>query len=274
MTKEEMSVEFDLLYNNIMSNLAPGLDNYEKSRFLTMAQEAIVREYYNGISPLSNSFEKNEAMREALANLVTSYSKNTSDTYSIDPDAPLLNYITDTNVNITNNDGIRPVIVRNDKIKDYMVRIPNDVLYVILEYVIYKDCDLKCFNNREIAVIPVTHDEAQRTIDNPFRGPNLRRVLRLDFGRENGTGSSYPTDGMNRRAIELLSKYTIYSYTMRYIKKPVPIIIEDIDSTDVPINGRYDACECELSELIHRDIVERAAQIASAVYKGNATNNK
>lgn len=273
MTKEEMSVEFDLLYNNIMSNLAPGLDNYEKSRFLTMAQEAIVREYYNGTSPLANSFEKNEAMRRSLANLITSYSRSTDDTYYITPNQPL-HYITETNVNLNNHDGIRPVIVRNGKIKDYMVRIPLDVLYVILEYVTYNDCDLKCFNNREISVIPVTHDEVQRTVDNPFKGPNLRRVLRLDFGRREGTGSSYPTDNMNKQAIELLSKYTIKTYTMRYIKKPSPIIIETIDESDVKINGERNAMDCKLAEIIHRDIVERAVQIASAVYKGSATNNK
>lgn len=33
MTTQEFSSEFDILYNNIMSNAAPGLDEYEKSVF-------------------------------------------------------------------------------------------------------------------------------------------------------------------------------------------------------------------------------------------------
>lgn len=37
MTLQEFSDEFDVLYNNIMSNQAPGLDEYEKSVFLTKA---------------------------------------------------------------------------------------------------------------------------------------------------------------------------------------------------------------------------------------------
>jgi len=37
MTVTEMSNEFDILYNNIMSNQAPGIDEYEKSVFLTKA---------------------------------------------------------------------------------------------------------------------------------------------------------------------------------------------------------------------------------------------
>ena len=79
---------------------------------------------------------------------------------------------------------------------------------------------------------------------------------------------------MDTQAIELLSRYEIYSYTMRYIKKPSPIIIEQIDESDIAINGQRGELDCKLAEIIHRDIVERAVQIASAVYKGSATNNK
>ena len=47
MTTQEFSNEFEVLYNNIMSNQAPGLDEYEKSIFLTKAQEELVRDYFN-----------------------------------------------------------------------------------------------------------------------------------------------------------------------------------------------------------------------------------
>ncbi len=47
MTNEEFSNEFDVLYNSITSNQAPGLDEYEKSVFLTKAQSEILREYFN-----------------------------------------------------------------------------------------------------------------------------------------------------------------------------------------------------------------------------------
>ena len=51
MTNSEFSNEFDILYNNIMSNQAPGLDEYEKSVFLTKAQDEIVKSYF---SPTGN----------------------------------------------------------------------------------------------------------------------------------------------------------------------------------------------------------------------------
>lgn len=46
MTTQEFSNEFDILYNNVMSNQAPGLDEYEKSVFLNKAQKDIVRSYF------------------------------------------------------------------------------------------------------------------------------------------------------------------------------------------------------------------------------------
>ena len=43
----EFSNEFDVFYNNIMSNAAPGLNEYEKSVFLTKSQEEIVKNHFN-----------------------------------------------------------------------------------------------------------------------------------------------------------------------------------------------------------------------------------
>ena len=55
MTTQEFSNEFDILYNNIMSNAAPGLDEYEKSVFLTKAQEEIIYNYFN---PKGNKYQE------------------------------------------------------------------------------------------------------------------------------------------------------------------------------------------------------------------------
>ena len=45
MTTTEFSTEFDVLYNNITSNQAPGLNLYEKSVFLTKAQSQLISEH-------------------------------------------------------------------------------------------------------------------------------------------------------------------------------------------------------------------------------------
>lgn len=47
MTKEEFLYQFDVLFNNITSNQAPGLNGYEKSVFLTKAGIEVVKNYVN-----------------------------------------------------------------------------------------------------------------------------------------------------------------------------------------------------------------------------------
>jgi hypothetical protein len=47
MTLQEFSDQFDVLYNSITSNQAPGLNEYEKSVFLTKGEKQLVREYFN-----------------------------------------------------------------------------------------------------------------------------------------------------------------------------------------------------------------------------------
>ena len=49
MTAQEFSSEFDLLYNNISSAQAPGLTEYEKSVFLTKAQDEIIKNYFTNV---------------------------------------------------------------------------------------------------------------------------------------------------------------------------------------------------------------------------------
>lgn len=43
----EFSEQFDVLFNNITSNQAPGLNEYEKSVFLTKAEKEIVKNYFS-----------------------------------------------------------------------------------------------------------------------------------------------------------------------------------------------------------------------------------
>lgn len=66
MTVNDFSIEFDLLFNNIASNKAPGLNEYEKSLFLSQAQEILVRGLY---SSGEQSFESTEEMTSYLASI-------------------------------------------------------------------------------------------------------------------------------------------------------------------------------------------------------------
>lgn len=54
MSVEEFDNQFDVLYNNITSNQAPGVNSYEKSVFLTKAEKEIVKDYFTANSKGNN----------------------------------------------------------------------------------------------------------------------------------------------------------------------------------------------------------------------------
>lgn len=220
MTVEEFSLEFDLMYNNIMSNQAPGLTEYEKSLFLTQAQEALVLDIYSG--KLGSSFESTEEVTDYLSPLVKQATYTTK----------------------VEGKGLDS--------RSVFFNIDTDIWFKTGEKAIIKDDSLKCGNSieREVDVVPVTQDTLYRTKNSPFRGPNERRILRLDC---------------EANKVELISKYPIESYTIRYLSKPEPIILDNLPE-GLTINNISTLQTCKLSSAIHRAILIRAVSIAKSVW--------
>jgi hypothetical protein len=220
MTTQEFSLEFDLMYNNISSNQAPGLSEYEKSLFLTQAQEALVLDIYSG--KLGSSFESTEEVTDYLSPLVKQATYTTK----------------------VEGKGLDS--------RSVFFNIDTDIWFKTGEKAIIKDNSLKCGNSteREVDVVPVTQDTLYRTKNSPFRGPNERRILRLDC---------------EANKVELISKYPIESYTIRYLSKPEPIILENLPE-GLTINDISTPQTCKLSSAIHRAILIRAVSIAKSVW--------
>ena len=130
--------------------------------------------------------------------------------------------------------------------------IDTDIWFKTGEKAIIKDDSLKCGNSteREVDVVPVTQDTLYRTKNSPFRGPNERRILRLDC---------------EANKVELISKYPIESYTIRYLSKPEPIILDNLPE-GLTINNISTPQTCKLSSAIHRAILIRAVSIAKSVW--------
>lgn len=233
MTTPEFSNEFDILYNNISSNMAPGLNEYEKSILLTRAQETIVAELYNGSGYVGPSFEKTEDVRRYLSNLVL--------TEKLQHPEESTNII---------------------KTKDYssLYALPSDsnktgkVMFIIYERILAtkKGSD----KPREVKVLPVKHDELHNYLSNPFKGPNASRFLRVDH---NGILEIIPDT----------SSTIINEYIINYIKKPKPIILTDLNDNypNLTINGISTTTECELDESLHPSILQKAVELAIASYK-------
>jgi hypothetical protein len=216
MTNQEFSNEFDILYNNIASNQAPGLDEYEKSVFLTNAQEELVLELFSGKNPLGDSFEKTEEVRQYLRDIVKTKE---------------LQKVADTSI-----------IKMSDK--SQLFRVPEDVWFTTYESVKFDDPNIKC-STLDTEVVPVTQDEFSRVNKNPFRGPSNTRVLRLNI----------------QDIVELISNYNISSYSIRYVCRLSPIVLEDLPE-GLSIKGETKETQCKLNPAIHEAILERAVQLA------------
>jgi hypothetical protein len=228
MTNPEFNSEFDILYDNLASKSAPGVNKFEKSVFLTKAQEEIVKELYQ-------QFEFGENQRKDLAQIVLSHS---------------------TSVSTTNAAGISPY-------SKFFV-IPTDTWYIINERVTIS-APGECFDGETITVKPITHDEYNVSILNPFRKPDRNKAWRLDVSLGGGS-----------KTVEIISKYTPTSYQMRYIKKPLPIILTDL-SVDYPgytIEGLTSQTECQLTTELHRNILNRAVEHAIGSYRENSLQAK
>lgn len=228
MTIHEFSDAFDIAlssyqsttdYNKQFANTEIVLNEYEKSYFLTKAQEEIVKSIYSGLS-VSDSFENTESSRrqlDALTKQVIYRGTTKMDT------------------------GL------HDKFNHYSFELPEDCWYIIFEQATTIPSDNKCENEKRLYISPVTHDDYQRIIQNPFRGPNARRALRLDFGK---------------LQVEVVTKYELGQYLVRYLSKPTPIVLCDLTVDGISIDGVTTPTECELPELLHQDILNRAVQLA------------
>ena len=224
--EREWEQAFDLMYQNITSNQAPGLVPYEKSVFLTDAQEAIVLAICNGT--LRRSFEETEEYTSYLAPLVS------QEDCSVASNAP---HVVDGSV---------------------VYELPEDLLFVTLEMctVSVEGC-----GNKPAVVVPVTQDEFWRTWRNPFKRQNGDRVLRLSYGSSDAIGDSL----YSSRYSELVSSGEVVKDVVRYVKKPDPIILEDLGD-GYTIRGESKAMTCKLPEHLHQMILEEAVRRAKAVW--------
>lgn len=237
MNVSEFKNEFLIHYNAIATNSAPGLDDYEISVFLTKAQLELVKDYY---TPEGNKykkgFENSEKRRTDLKELVKDYKSATI---------------------ITSSAGIS----NNSK----FFKIPDDVFLIV-----YEGCKIAsndCFNGHILNVYAKTHDEYNIQASNPFKNPDSSTIWRLNTSMIG-----------NDKVVELISPYTLSEYQFRYIKFPSPIILSDFDTTfpsdNLSIDGKKLTKTCELDQSIHREIVDRAVELALRDYKPSNLESK
>lgn len=226
MNTKEFSNQFDTQISAFNTRQAHGVqdslsfDEYEKSVFLTKAQEKLVISYYTGRNSDNESFEFTEEVRRYLANLIREA--------SLSP--------------ITTSNGLPLGISSSSK----FFTLPEDLWFITYEAATVSSDD--CHNGSVLDVVPVTQDEYHKVKRNPFRGANGRRVLRLDLAE---------------KVVELVSKYDIGSYYLRYLSEIAPIILEDLPD-GMTIHGQSEENQCVLHPALHQSILDLAVSLAIA----------
>lgn len=226
---EEWSLGFDLSFDNIASGMAPGMNEYEKSVYLTRAEKDIVLALYKG--QLGDSFEATEELTAYLESLVRQKKL-----------LPLLE--TDS--------------VQRLSDKSVLFANPSDLLFRTVE-----GCTISVNGSeRVIPVIPVTRDEYWRTLRNPFKQPNINKSVRIT----SSTNGNDEADGYeNSGVVEIIGKHPAKNYIVSYLAMPEPIILEDLTDGKT-IDGKDKAQTCKLPEALHQSILAEAVRLAKAAW--------
>lgn len=246
MNNKEFFNEFNFRFNNLFSNQAPGLDTYEISLLLTQAQDEIVKAYSN---PKKNKLQEGYDMsrrRQLDFSAITKTMKLTSP------------------IKVTK-------FIDAEESKCYA--FPINIICVLNETLTVKNSD----NIKQILqVTPITFQEIEDIFSQPFPYPTKRKAWRIL--------TDYNTTDNSIAQVFYHTGETPVEYKIRYIKKPHPIILEDLygqsiegyslasADTTKKVGGTEirvpSGSDCELPEELHTEIVQRAVELAKASFQG------
>lgn len=266
MTTTEFSNQFDLLFNNISSNQAPGLNEYEKSVFLTKAQDEIVKNYFQAESSgntVKKGFDDTAIRQMDFSDLIMSKTlEEENEEPDVDPRALVYKISKDDRVYIIINESLYLMVNQEGKLKVNGIR----------------------------QVVPIKYTEYMRLMSKPFKEPLKNMAWRIitkgregDADVDKSTGDPTTVDSTVSSKVEIVittadkKKYKkddgFIKYNIRYVRRPRPIILTDLSDTfgeDLTINGYNKAMTCELNESTHEAILQRAVELAKIAWAGNA----
>lgn len=265
----EMSNLFDVLYNNITSNQAVGLNEFEKSVFLTKAQDELVKNYFLPEGNLhQKGFDDSQKRQIDFSMLMMSVSKVKSTLSStIDPRAYVyllpndVMYIINESLQwrssleftpaSLNDEGTPVPIIDTAGDKDTGGVVGGDItpggtfepeekpegpggnqFEGDIDDVETAKGDVKAIRQ----VIPLSYDEYTRLMSKPFKEPNKYQAWRLISGKViSGDTASGDSDITKVEIVTTSYDKKVFakcspSYVLRYVRRPQPIILVDLTS--------------------------------------------
>lgn len=332
MDLSEFSNQFDVLYNNITSNQAAGLNEYEKSIFLTKGQDEVIKNYFN---PKGNKYQEgfdDSAKRQVDFSMLM----GTCNPSTVEND-----------FHIHHGSNVQSFVM------------PSDILLYINEFVeVTRNGETK-----RLTVVPLAYNEYSRLMSKPYVRPlknqawrlitnrvsnasdyylDIAKAIAAEVGNNDGPNVSYDTIYLKIQGKEIvlksdtilghgtityitvdgkyvntegdLSEFSegltpndilsisnsvadtiqkkinnknshnalvelipgtndiINKYIVRYIRKPKPIILENL-SDGLTLDGISEASECELDPSLHQEILQRAVELAKIAWSNTGQDN-
>lgn len=202
MTTTEFSNEFDILYNNAMSNQAPGLDEYEKSVFLTKAQDQLVTDYFNNrVDGVGGGFDGSQKRQYDFSGIIRVENLYNINTFK-------------ERIDITE---------KLDRRSQVYLFPPNYFLAVN---------ELLSDSKYQYSIIPLQYNDYQRLMMKPYAFPVKKAAWRLFTDKKN---CNYWEKKETRVQDDgTVIEETMYSFLTTWADKKRPMEIQIILNTEFP----------------------------------------
>lgn len=225
MSNEEFSNGFDTLLASYahkaifgeQSSIADvAFDEYEKSFFLTLAQDQLLKAFYEGNANAGvQGFDESIRRQLDFSNLITKAT---------------ITKVEDIDNNTISIDlsSLQALFILNERV------ITDKDSYVI---------------------VPISFKDYDRIESKSYSQPLKRQAWRL-FGIDSNNIKGNADIILRHDAGEFKE------YKIRYIRRPKPIILVDLEDSGLSINNEIHISQCELNPIIHEEILSSAVRLA------------
>lgn len=205
MELSEFSNEFDVLYNSITSNQAPGLDEYEKSVFLTQGQDDILVSYFDPRrNKVQEGYDGSQKRQIDFSNVTI------ADSYTDSKFSPA---------------------IFDPRANSKSVSMPPKILMMINERITVTRDGKDTF----LTVVPLQFQEYDRLMSKPYARPLKRQAWRI---------FNY-SSAVNKADFVVGPGDVIKEYSFRYVKRPKPIILAYLDGLTIDGESTPSKCELD-----------------------------
>ena len=244
MDVREFSDHFDTLLNSYsvtsmfgedVSRQEITLNEYEKSVFLTEAQDIVLKRYfYAHENAEGQGFDDSERRQIDFSSLI----KNAT----IQKDNPQVSTFDRRGITFTlpSDSGNQPkvLLILNERL---LVGVPN-------------------VGTKEYVVKPINYREYDRQMSKPYTQPLKKQAWRLFQNASSGFdlhSEIIPIEG------SVPASGATVAYKLRYVSRPDPIILIDLPD-GLSICGKNTESGCVLNPILHTDILNEAVRLALA----------